>query len=77
MGTVIEFVVLDSAAKAKHRKDIEAIMSLCDSDFVPPLSSRRGTTQSDLSGKASPGRRNVCFSFYWINTSICPSSGIK
>ncbi|MBQ5777912.1 MAG: hypothetical protein IIV97_03730 [Oscillospiraceae bacterium] len=55
METVIEFVVLDSAAKAKHRKDIEAIMSLCDSDFVPPLSSRRGTTQSDLSGKASPG----------------------
>lgn len=55
MENTVEFILLDGALKEKYRKDIEDIMSLCDSDFVPPLSKRSGTTQSDLSGGKTSG----------------------
>ena len=55
MKTTIEFTLLDSDLKAKYRSDIEAIMSLCDSDFVPPLSKRSGTTQKNLSENNTAG----------------------
>ena len=55
METTVEFILLDEGMKSKYRKDIEAIMSLCDSDFVPPLSKRNGTTQREFSGSGISG----------------------
>ncbi len=52
----IEFSILDSSKKEEYISQISEIMTLCDSEFVPPLSQRSSTTQNDLSVK--PGRES-------------------
>ena len=47
--------ILTEAEKIKYTKDILEMMKISDNDFVPPLSSRTSTTQSDLSGGGSGG----------------------
>lgn len=47
--------ILTEAEKIKYTKDILEMMKISDKDFVPPLSSRASTTQSDLSGGGSGG----------------------
>ena len=44
----MKFIVLTNEEKQKYKNDILEIMQICDSDFVPPLSSRSSTTQSNL-----------------------------
>lgn len=45
----MQFIVLTKSQKEKFKDDILKIMNICDADFVPPLSSRSSTTQSNLS----------------------------
>lgn len=42
------FTVLTDDQKQQYKNDMLEIMKICDADFVPPLSSRSSTTQSDL-----------------------------
>ncbi len=41
--------MFDEALKQKYREDIIKMMQISDKDFIPPLSQRSSTTQSDLS----------------------------
>ena len=47
--------ILTEAEKKKYSEDILEMMRISDKDFVPPLSSRTSTTQSDLSSESSGG----------------------
>ena len=47
--------ILTEAEKIKYSEDILEMMRISDKDFVPPLSSRTSTTQSDLSGSGNGG----------------------
>ena len=51
----MEFIVLSEEQKQKYRDDILSILTMADGEFVPPLSRRRSTTQSDLSGNLEEG----------------------
>lgn len=42
---------LNNTEKQKYRDRIRALLVLCDREFVPPISSRTSTTQSNLSQK--------------------------
>lgn len=44
----MQFTVLTDIQKQKYKNDMIEIMQICDGDFVPPLSSRSSTTQSNL-----------------------------
>ncbi|MBQ7897105.1 MAG: GNAT family N-acetyltransferase [Clostridia bacterium] len=52
----MEKKLLSEEEKIKyHRDEILEMMRISDKDFVPPLSSRTSTTQSNLSGDGSGG----------------------
>lgn len=42
---------LNDTEKQKYRDGIRNLLVICDREFVPPISSRTSTTQSNLSGK--------------------------
>ncbi len=44
----MQLTILTDTQKWQYKNDILEIMNICDADFVPPLSSRSSTTQSDL-----------------------------
>jgi len=48
----MEFRVLNNAEKSQYREELLEILSINDKNFVPPLSQRSSTTQSDLQGDA-------------------------
>ncbi len=50
----MKYIVLNDVQKEQYKNDILEIMQICDADFVPPLSSRSSTTQSNL----KPGEYN-------------------
>lgn len=45
----MEFIVLSKEQKKQYEKEIVEMMKVSDEDFVPPLSHRKSTTQTDLS----------------------------
>ena len=47
--------ILTEEEKIKYREDILEMMRISDKDFVPPLSSRSSTTQSNLSSNTVGG----------------------
>ena len=46
------FCVLNEAEKRQYREELLEILSINDKNFVPPLSQRSSTTQSNLQGSA-------------------------
>ena len=46
----MEFLLFDNNLKEKYSGDILALMYQSDNDFVPPLSKRTSTTQTNLKG---------------------------
>lgn len=44
----MEFTILNKKQKSLYSSDILNMMEFCDNDFVPPLSKRKSTTQSNL-----------------------------
>ena len=44
----MQLVILDEAQKERYAKDILALLTLSDNDFLPPLSARTSTTQTAL-----------------------------
>lgn len=51
----MEFRVLNSLEKSKYREELMEILSINDKNFVPPLSQRSSTTQSNLQGADGEG----------------------
>ncbi len=49
----MEFIVLSSKLKEKYKNQIFDMLKASDKEFVPPLSFRVSTTQSDLKGSLS------------------------
>jgi hypothetical protein len=49
----MEFRILSNEEKVKHKKDIIEMLKKSDKDFIPPLSARSSTTQSDLTKQTS------------------------
>ena len=45
---MLKISVLNAREQEKYYDDILNMLTLADSEFVPPLSARRGTSQSDL-----------------------------
>ena len=58
----MQLTVLTAEQKQQYKNDILEIMNICDKDFVPPLSSRSSTTQSDL--KTGEYDENGILSYY-------------
>lgn len=58
----MQFTILTDNQKQQYKNDIIEIMNICDADFVPPLSSRSSTTQSDL--KAGEYDKNGILNYY-------------
>ncbi len=48
MERSIEFIILNEEKKEAFSAEILKLMKLCDDDFVPPLSQRSSTVQSNL-----------------------------
>ena len=48
----MEFRVLNDAEKSQYREELLEILSINDKNFIPPLSQRSSTTQSNLQGDA-------------------------
>ncbi len=46
----MNFILLTEAQKDAYRDEIIGMIAACDHEFVPPLSSRHGPTQTDFSG---------------------------
>lgn len=46
----MEFRVLNDAEKSQYREELLEILSINDKNFIPPLSQRSSTTQSNLNG---------------------------
>ena len=51
----MEFRVLNAVEKDRYREELLEILSINDQNFIPPLSQRSSTTQSDLLGTAGKG----------------------
>ena len=49
----MEFRVLTETEKSQYREELLEILSINDKNFIPPLSQRSSTTQSNLQGDAS------------------------
>ena len=47
----MEFFVLNDAQKCQYREELLEILSINDKNFIPPLSQRSSTTQSNLRGE--------------------------
>ena len=47
--------LLNKVIDEKYKKDILDLMILCDKEFVPPLSARKSTTQTDLAPSEEKG----------------------
>ncbi len=58
----MQFIVLTDIQKHQYKNEILEIMQICDNDFVPPLSSRSSTTQSDL--KSGEYDKNGILNYY-------------
>ena len=51
----MEFRVLSDAEKSRYREELLEILSVNDKNFIPPLSQRSSTTQSNLLGAEGEG----------------------
>ena len=51
----MEFKILAKSDQDKYDNEILDLLEKCDTEFVPPLSARNSTTQSDLSGNIKSG----------------------
>jgi hypothetical protein len=51
----MEFILFDTQQKQKNAEQIYKMLVDSDKEFIPPLSQRGSTTQSDLSGGSSKG----------------------
>ena len=49
----MEFKILSNEQKIKYKHDIIEMLKQSDKDFIPPLSARSSTTQSDLTKQTS------------------------
>ena len=58
----MQFKVLTEEDKIKYQEDVINMMKRSDNDFVPPLSARTSTTQSDLTSKV--GSEQGLLSYY-------------
>lgn len=58
----ISLVILSDKQKQFYREQIIEMMTLCDNDFVPPLSSRNSTLQQNL--KDSTSNKNGIANYY-------------
>lgn len=58
----MEIKLLSEEDKLRYKSDIIEILEGADKEFVPPLSSRVSTSDTDLSGGAC--NKNGCFSYY-------------
>ncbi len=50
---MMHFRILTDADKSRYRGSLVLMLKISDKDFVPPLSTRSSTTQSDLKGGSS------------------------
>lgn len=55
----MELIILNEALKEKYKNDILELMTLCDNDFVPPMSKRFSPFQSDLSAAGSESEASI------------------
>ena len=49
----MELQYFDSAAECGYAEDIQALLVLADKEFIPPLSARDSSTQSDLTSSTA------------------------
>ena len=60
----MDFLLLDSEMKEKYSSRIIEMMELSDNDFIPPLSQRSSTTQSNLSGEKSAAQEKSVLPYF-------------
>ena len=60
----MQFELLNEQMKEKYREDILTMMELSDKDFIPPLSQRSSTTQTDLRGSNPAVQENGVLSYF-------------
>lgn len=58
------FFIMDEAQKKKYSNEILELVKLGDNDFVPPLSQRTSTVQSDLTGSNCGSKANGVLSYF-------------